>query len=215
MAYPPNVVTEVQKVGYNTSVLVPNVLLAAALYFLAVLYFRRDATPRYVQVSLLSTVVLVSAYLMLSQQVRDNMSSAKNDQSLRYFNWLVDVPLLLLIFCTVLQTSQVVTGAVVFLGTAMVVCGYVSVQTTNNVYRILGVVAYVVLAATLGRVSWKRRLPGLFFLWLAAWTLYLIPYGTEYGASNETYQGNVEVWYGLADLTSKIALPWLMLQYTV
>jgi bacteriorhodopsin len=213
MVYPTHVVTEVQKFGYNTSVLVPNVLLAAALYFLAVLNFRQNVSARYVQVSLLSAVVLVSAYLMLSKQVQNNTVSAMNSQNLRYFNWLVDVPLLLFIFCTVLQTSRFVTGAMVFMGVVMVLCGYVSVQTTNNIYMYLSIAAYLLLAATLGKVSWGRRLFVLFLLWLAAWTVYLIPYGIEYRASAETYQGEVEIWYGVADVTSKIVLPLLMLRY--
>jgi bacteriorhodopsin len=118
------------------------VMLAALFYFILTM---KTVAPKYRVSSVLSVVVMVSAFLLLMIQ-QQNWTSAfvfdaeaglyvlgsGNDQfnnGYRYLNWLIDVPMLLfqILFVVSLTTSSFssVRNQFFFSGTLMIVTGYI------------------------------------------------------------------------------------------
>jgi bacteriorhodopsin len=118
-------------------------MLAGLLYFILTL---RSVAPKYRISSVLSVVVMVSAFLLLYAQAGNWTSSFTFDvergryfldrdgqdlfnNGYRYLNWLIDVPMLLfqILFVVSLTTSKFssVRNQFWFSGTLMIVTGYI------------------------------------------------------------------------------------------
>ena len=111
---------------------------AGFVYFMTTM---RDVSPRYRLASILGSIVMVSAFLLLYAQsmswqnsfVFENGAFVLGDRifsnGFRYLNWLIDVPLLLLQLVIVLGLTAVAARrlGVLFVGSgmAMIVLGYV------------------------------------------------------------------------------------------
>jgi bacteriorhodopsin len=138
---------------------------AGLVYFLATI---RDLAPRYRIASVLGSIVMVSAFLLLLAQslswqntfVFQNGAFVRDEGALfsngfRYLNWLIDVPLLLLQLVVVLGLAA--AGArrlgVLFVGSgvAMIVLGYIGqfFETSNLtalwIWGAISTVFYIVL----------------------------------------------------------------------
>jgi bacteriorhodopsin len=111
---------------------------AGLVYFLTTL---REVAPRYRIASVLGSIVMVSAFLLLYAQSQNwqNTFILQNDvftrdeglfsNGFRYLNWLIDVPLLLLQLVVVLGLSVAAGRSLgvrfVGAGVAMIVLGYI------------------------------------------------------------------------------------------
>ena len=194
-----------KKIGQNSATLVPSALLAGALYFVLTSLQKNKNKELYI----LSTVVLISAYLLLSQQKEDNKNSEYNDQSLRYFNWLIDVPLLLYIYGKTLNISTKYLITIVVAGIAMVILGYVSLHIEKSWF--FGAASILCFAYVAYKCFQYRTSNIIYIFWLLSWELYTIPYLIEYNSSKETYIPEIEILYGIADILTKIVLPYFIL----
>lgn len=130
------------------------VMLAALFYFILTI---KSVAPKYRMSSVLSVVVMVSAFLLLFVQ-RDNWVNAFTfnqeaglyvldpnqagdlfNNGYRYLNWLIDVPMLLfqILFVVSLKTSSFssVRNQFWFSGTLMILTGYIGqyYEVTNPV----------------------------------------------------------------------------------
>ncbi len=152
---------------------------AGLVYFLTTM---RDVAPRYRIASILGSIVMISAFLLLLAQwwswqatfVFDNGAFTRGDHlfsnGFRYLNWLIDVPLLLLQLVVVLglaaggarRLGSLFTGS----GVAMILLGYIGqfYETTNLqalwAWGAVSTVFYLVLLY----LAWTeigRSLPGL------------------------------------------------------
>jgi len=119
---------------------------AGFVYFLTTM---RDLAPRYRIASVLGSIVMVSAFLLLLAQSQSwqNTFVLQNDvfvrgeglfsNGFRYLNWLIDVPLLLLQLVVILGLASASSRrlAVTFVGSgvAMIVLGYIGqfFETSN------------------------------------------------------------------------------------
>jgi bacteriorhodopsin len=119
---------------------------AGLVYFLATL---RELAPRYRIASVLGSIVMVSAFLLLLAQslswqntfVFQSNAFVRGEglfsNGFRYLNWLIDVPLLLLQLVVVLGLAAVAARRLGFLfvgsGVAMIVLGYIGqfFETSN------------------------------------------------------------------------------------
>ena len=214
-----------ENIGKNTAILVPNALLAAGVYFLAISFTNNSNTQSYKNVCLLSSVVLISAFLILNKQVSLNSEKEeeKNDQTLRYFNWVIDVPILLYIYCIALKSSSINTFFICIFGILMVLTGYFGIQeeTTYTLILIaLSIISFLLITGLLLREirkNFKLENPlkysfYLFIFWFLNWALYLVPYFIEFQTLEECkYNGVIEILYGIADLSSKIFFPYALL----
>lgn len=137
---------------------------AGLVYFLTTL---KDLAPRYRIASILGSIVMVSAFLLLyAQSVSwQNTFVFQNDvfvrgealfsNGFRYLNWLIDVPLLLLQLVIVLGLAAAAARrlGVLFVGSgvAMIVLGYIGqfYETSNLsalwIWGVLSTVFYIVL----------------------------------------------------------------------
>jgi bacteriorhodopsin len=137
---------------------------AGLVYFLTTL---RSVAPRYRIASVLGSIVMVSAFLLLLAQsmswqstfVFDNGTFVRGEgifsNGFRYLNWLIDVPLLLLQLVIVLGLAAAAARrlGILFVGSgaAMIVLGYVGqfFETSNLtalwIWGALSTVFYVVL----------------------------------------------------------------------
>jgi bacteriorhodopsin len=137
---------------------------AGLVYFLTTL---RDLAPRYRIASVLGSIVMVSAFLLLLAQSLSwqNTFVLQNDtfvrgeglfsNGFRYLNWLIDVPLLLLQLVVVLGLAAAAARrlGVLFVGSgvAMIVLGYigqfyeVSNLTALWIWGAVSTVFYIVL----------------------------------------------------------------------
>jgi bacteriorhodopsin len=142
MAY--EIVSQVLTLGFA-------VMLAALFYFVLTL---RTVAPRYRISSVLSVVVMVSAFLILFfQQMSWVNAFAFNEASglyervagadlftngYRYLNWLIDVPMLLFQILFIVQLAKVERGRLrnwfFFSGSMMILTGYIGqfYETTNT-----------------------------------------------------------------------------------
>lgn len=129
------------------------VMLAGLLYFVLTL---KTVRPRYRISSVLSVVVMVSAFLLLYKQANNWTSAFEFDQSrgkyflapgadlfnngYRYLNWLIDVPMLLfqILFVVTLKKSKFssIRNQFWFSGAAMIITGYIGqyYEVTNIRY---------------------------------------------------------------------------------
>ena len=134
------------------------VMLAALFYFILTI---KSVAPKYRTSSILSVVVMVSAFLLLFVQAQNWTSafvfdketatytlSSTNPGDLfnngyRYLNWLIDVPMLLfqILFVVSLKTSSFasVRNQFWFSGTLMILTGYV-----GQYYEVTNPVAYFI-----------------------------------------------------------------------
>jgi bacteriorhodopsin len=137
---------------------------AGLVYFLTTL---RSVAPRYRIASVLGSIVMVSAFLLLLAQSMSWQSTfvLENDvfvrgegifsNGFRYLNWLIDVPLLLLQLVVVLGLAAAAARrlGILFVGSgvAMIVLGYIGqfYETSNLtalwVWGALSTVFYIVL----------------------------------------------------------------------
>lgn len=132
------------------------VMLAALLYFVLTI---RYVAPRFRMSSILSGVVMVSAFLLLFVQSRNWTDAFVFDQTAglyilnsgadlfnngyRYLNWLIDVPMLLfqILFVVSLTTSSFasVRNQFWFSGVLMIVTGYF-----GQYYEVTNFAAYLI-----------------------------------------------------------------------
>lgn len=118
------------------------IMLAALLYFVLTM---KSVSPKYRISSVLSVVVMVSAFLLLYVQAQNWTSAFTFDASsstyqlasdadlfnngYRYLNWLIDVPMLLfqILFVVTLKTSKFssIRNGFWFSGTGMIITGYI------------------------------------------------------------------------------------------
>jgi bacteriorhodopsin len=137
---------------------------AGLVYFLTTM---RDLAPRYRIASVLGSIVMVSAFLLLLAQslswqntfVYDNGVFVRGDgifsNGFRYLNWLIDVPLLLLQLVIVLglAATRARRLGILFVGSgvAMIVLGYIGqfFETSNLtalwIWGAVSTVFYIVL----------------------------------------------------------------------
>ena len=135
------------------------VMLAALFYFVLTI---RSVAPRYRISSILSVVVMVSAFLLLYAQANNWTSSFVFDiergkyylgsgadlfnNGYRYLNWLIDVPMLLLqiLFVVSLTRSSFssIRNQFWFSGTGMIITGYI-----GQFYEVTDLVTFAVLGA--------------------------------------------------------------------
>lgn len=154
MAY--QMVAHVLTLGYA-------VMLAALFYFILTI---KTVAPRYRTSSVLSVVVMVSAFLLLYAQAKNWTTSFVFDAQLgryflgegadlfnngyRYLNWLIDVPMLLfqILFVVSLKKSNFgsIRNQFWFSGAAMIITGYVGqfYEVSNfKVFAIWGAISTV------------------------------------------------------------------------
>jgi len=144
---------------------------AGLVYFLTTL---KDLAPRYRMASVLGSIVMVSAFLLLLAQSLSwqNTFVLQNDvfvrgetifsNGFRYLNWLIDVPLLLLQLVIVLGLTAVAARrlGILFVGSgaAMIVLGYIGqfYETSNLtalwVWGAVSTIFYIVLLF----LTWTR-----------------------------------------------------------
>jgi bacteriorhodopsin len=150
MAY--QIVSHVLTLGYA-------VMLAALFYFVLTI---KSVAPRYRISSILSVVVMVSAFLLLYAQANNWTSSFVFDiergkyylrdggdlfnNGYRYLNWLIDVPMLLLqiLFVVSLTRSSFssIRNQFWFSGTGMIITGYI-----GQFYEVTDLITYAVWGA--------------------------------------------------------------------
>jgi bacteriorhodopsin len=137
------------------------VMLASLFYFILTM---RSVAPKYRISSVLSVVVMVSAFLLLYQQAQNWTNAFSFDQTkglyflangadlfnngYRYLNWLIDVPMLLLqiLFVVSLTKSNFssVRNQFFFSGVMMILTGYIGqyYEVTNlNTFLIWGAIS--------------------------------------------------------------------------
>mgnify|MGYP001825752890 CR=1 FL=1 len=137
---------------------------AGLVYFLTTL---RDVAPRYRIASVLGSIVMVSAFLLLLAQsmswqntfVLENGTFVRGagifSNGFRYLNWLIDVPLLLLQLVIVLGLAAAAARrlGILFVGSgaAMIVLGYIGqfYETSNIaalwIWGAISTIFYIVL----------------------------------------------------------------------
>jgi len=150
MAY--QIVSHVLTLGYA-------VMLAALFYFVLTI---KSVAPKYRISSILSVVVMVSAFLLLYAQANNWASSFVFDvergkyylgsgvdlfnNGYRYLNWLIDVPMLLfqILFVVSLTRSSFTSlrNQFWFSGSAMIITGYI-----GQFYEVSNVVTFAVWGA--------------------------------------------------------------------
>lgn len=150
MAY--QMVAHVLTVGYA-------VMLASLFYFVLTI---KSVAPKYRISSVLSVVVMVSAFLLLYAQANNWTSSFVFDQEkgryflgegsdlfnngYRYLNWLIDVPMLLfqILFVVSLTKSSFVSirNQFWFSGTGMIITGYI-----GQFYEVTNITAFFIWGA--------------------------------------------------------------------
>jgi len=154
MAY--QMVAHVLTLGYA-------VMLASLFYFILTI---KTVAPRYRTSSILSVVVMVSAFLLLYAQAKNWTSSFVFDaqhgryflgegadlfnNGYRYLNWLIDVPMLLfqILFVVSLKKSNFgsIRNQFWFSGAAMIITGYIGqfYEVTNfKVFAIWGAISTI------------------------------------------------------------------------
>jgi bacteriorhodopsin len=119
---------------------------AGFVYFISTM---RDVSPKYRMASILGSIVMVSAFLLLFAQSQSWQNTFVYSEGMfirgegifsngfRYLNWLIDVPLLLLQLVIILGLAAAAARRLGFLfvgsGVAMIVLGYVGqfFETSN------------------------------------------------------------------------------------
>jgi len=167
MAY--QMVAHVLTLGYA-------VMLAALFYFVLTI---KSVAPRYRISSVLSVVVMVSAFLLLYAQANNWTSSFVFDikrgkyylgvgadlfnNGYRYLNWLIDVPMLLfqMLFVISLKRSSFssIRNQFWFSGTGMILTGYIGqfYEVTDLVtFAVWGAISTVFFIHILSLVSIKN-----------------------------------------------------------
>jgi len=146
------IVSHVLTLGYA-------VMLAALFYFVLTI---RSVAPKYRISSILSVVVMVSAFLLLYAQANNWKSSFVFDlergkyylgsgvdlfnNGYRYLNWLIDVPMLLfqILFVVSLTRSSVssIRNQFWFSGAGMIIAGYI-----GQFYEVTNLVTFAIWGA--------------------------------------------------------------------
>jgi len=199
MAY--EMVAHVLTLGYA-------VMLAALVYFILTI---RTVAPRYRISSVLSVVVMVSAFLLLYAQKASwtdaftfnaatgmYEASATGDRfsnGFRYLNWLIDVPMLLIQILFVVEIARQRRNSMLFWfslsGSMMIITGYIGqfYETTNVMaWLVWGAISTVFFAHVLylmHRVinDGKRELPAAAARMMSAiWWLFLVSWMLYPGA---------------------------------
>lgn len=135
------------------------IMLAGLFYFILTM---KTVAPKYRTSSVLSVVVMVSAFLLLYAQAKNWTSSFVFDMEAgkyflgsgqdlfnngyRYLNWLIDVPMLLfqILFVVTLTKSNFssIRNQFWFSGAAMIITGYI-----GQFYEVTNIVAFAVWGA--------------------------------------------------------------------
>jgi len=135
------------------------IMLAALFYFILTM---KSVAPKYRISSVLSVVVMVSAFLLLYVQANNWTNSFEFDREqgnyflgegkdlfnngYRYLNWLIDVPMLLfqILFVVTLTKSNFnsIRNQFWFSGSAMIITGYI-----GQFYEVTNITAFVVWGA--------------------------------------------------------------------
>lgn len=221
-----NVVSHVLVLGYGAH-------LAGLVYFVLV---RRQIAQRYRLTSLLATVVMVTAFLILFRLQNSWVSSFTFNaeanmwevsdylftNGLRYVNWTITIPALLLQLVAVLDIKRPLRFSVVTIGAAlgMIYTGYIGqfFEVTNTgaflAWGTLSTVFYLPLLYFVYRevVSANGYLPaeakpfmrGILLIFLLAWTLY--PGGYLFPVMLNSEFGSVgrQITFTVADVSSKV-----------
>jgi bacteriorhodopsin len=172
------------------------VMLAGLFYFILTI---KTVAPRYRTSSVLSVVVMVSAFLLLYAQAQNWTNSFVFDiergkyflgegrdlfnNGYRYLNWLIDVPMLLfqILFVVTLTKSKFssIRNQFWFSGTGMILTGYV-----GQFYEVTNLVAF----ATWGAIS------TLFFIHILILMKRVINEGKE-GIPGSAKKAMNTIWY--------------------
>jgi bacteriorhodopsin len=184
------------------------IMLAALFYFILTM---KTVAPKYRTSSVLSVVVMVSAFLLLLIQQQNWTGSLSFDTAsatykladssdlfnngYRYLNWLIDVPMLLfqILFVVTLTRSNFgsVRNQFFFSGTAMIVTGYigqfyeVTSPATFLVWGTISTVFFVHILVVMKRVidEGKQGAPAQAQKYLGyIWTLFLVSWMLYPGA---------------------------------
>ncbi|GIK75739.1 MAG: xanthorhodopsin [Chloroflexota bacterium] len=199
MAY--EMVAHVLTLGYA-------VMLAALAYFILTI---RSVAPRYRISSVLSVVVMVSAFLLLYAQKASwtdaftfnaatgmyeaSVTGDRFSNGFRYLNWLIDVPMLLIQILFVVEIARQRRNSMLFWfslsGSMMIVTGYIGqfYETTNVtawlVWGAVSTVFFVHVLYLMNRVinDGKREIPAAAARVMSAiWWLFLISWMLYPGA---------------------------------
>jgi bacteriorhodopsin len=131
------------------------VMLAALFYFILSM---KSVAPKYRISSVLSVVVMVSAFLLLNVQANNWTNSFEFDSEkgryflgegkdlfnngYRYLNWLIDVPMLLLQILLIVRLTKSndtnIRNQFWFSGSAMIITGYI-----GQFYEVTNITAFV------------------------------------------------------------------------
>ena len=213
------------------------VMLAALFYFVLTL---KTVSPKYRISSVLSVVVMVSAFLLLFVQAQNWTSAFVFDAAsqkyilgsstdlfnngYRYLNWLIDVPMLLfqILFVVTLTKSDFskTRNGFFFSGTMMIVTGYVGqfYEVTNPtlffVWGFISTVFFVHILILMKRVitEGKEGAPASAQRYLGMiWTLFFISWMLYPGAYLMPYLFS----FGLEPALSETAVVARHITYTV
>lgn len=221
-----NLIANILVLGYGAH-------LAGLVYFIST---RQRIAPRYRATSTLATVVMVTAFLILFrlQGYWENSFTFDPDTNLwgvsdylfsnglRYINWTITIPALLLQLVVVLDVKKPVRFSLITIGAAigMIYTGYIGQfhEVTNTtaflVWGTISTLFYIpLLYFVLREVSVadtylpseaKPYLRGILLVFVVAWTLY--PGGYLFPVMLNSEFGSVgrQITFTVADVTSKV-----------
>ena len=221
-----NIIANVLVLGYGAH-------LAGLVYFVAT---RQRIAPRYRTTSTLATIVMVTAFLILFrlQGYWENsftfdpttnlwgVSDYLFSNGLRYINWTITIPALLLQLVVVLDIKNPVRFSVITIGAAlgMIYTGYIGQfyeLTDRGAFLTWGTISTVfylpLLYFTLRELGAansylpaeaKPFLRGVLIIFVVAWTLY--PGGYLFPVLMNSEAGSVgrQITFTVADVTSKV-----------
>ena len=221
-----NIIAQVLVFGYGAH-------LAGLVYFLLV---REQIAPRYRFVTLLASVVMVTAFLILFRLQNNWVNTFAFDaeadlwrvndylftNGLRYINWTITIPALLLQLVAVLDVKKPMRFSVITIGSAigMIYTGYI-----GQFYEVTNTAAFL----TWGTISTLFYLPLLYFVYrevssagsylptetkplvrgvllifLVAWTLYPGAYLFPVMMNSEFGSVGRQITFTVADVSSKV-----------
>ena len=221
-----NIIAQVLVLGYGAH-------LAGLVYFVLI---RQEMAPRYRFASLLATVVMVTAFMILFRLQNNWVNSFSFDaeanvwqvsdylftNGLRYINWTITIPALLLQLVAVLDIKNPVRFSAMTIGLAigMIYTGYLGqfYETTNlAAFLIWGTIStlfylpllYLVYKEVSAAGSYlpaetKPLMQAILLVFFVAWTLY--PGGYLFPVMLNSEFGSVgrQITFTVADVSSKV-----------